>query len=190
MSVPLSSDVVRRFLEVVVRQLRATVGVDAVVAAMGDTVDDAAIAVAVDFSGDVRGPVTWVFPQAIALELVRRLMSDPDPDPETASDGATELANILTGHASAALEAHGFHCAFGVPRLHMRRAARRHLGAHADPRRPDRSGAVDVDRHHPAAPRDHRRDLSAPGLTAGGSDRPRSPAPRRSAAGARASAGR
>jgi|JI9StandDraft_2_1071091.scaffolds.fasta_scaffold147267_2 CheY-specific phosphatase CheX len=119
MSVPLSSDVVRRFLEVVVRQLRATVGVDAVVAAMGDTVDAAAIAVAVDFSGDVRGPVTWVFPQAIALELVRRLMADPDPDPETASDGATELANILTGHASAALEAHGFHCAFGVPRLHI-----------------------------------------------------------------------
>ena len=117
MSVPLSSDVVRRFLEVVVRQLRATVGVDAVVAAMGDTVDAAAIAVAVDFSGDVRGPVTWVFPQAIALELVRRLMADPDP--ETASDGATELANILTGHASAALEAHGFHCAFGVPRLHI-----------------------------------------------------------------------
>ena len=114
----LSAPVVRRFLEAVVRQLRATVGVDAVVAAMGDHADADAIAVAIDFSGDVRGPVTWVFPQAIALELVRRLMADPDPDPNTAPDGATELANILTGHASAALEAHGFHCAFGVPRLH------------------------------------------------------------------------
>ena len=121
MSAPLRADVVQRFLEVVVRQLRATVGVDAVVAAIGEPDDDDAptIAVALDFRGDVRGPVTWVFPEPIALELVRRLMADPDPDPGSAPDGATELANILTGRASAALEDHGFHCAFGVPRLHV-----------------------------------------------------------------------
>jgi CheY-specific phosphatase CheX len=66
----------------------------------------------------VRGPVTWVFPQRIALELVRRLMCEPDPPPETATDGATELANILTGRASEVLERYGFHCEFGVPRVH------------------------------------------------------------------------
>jgi CheY-specific phosphatase CheX len=77
------------------------------------------IAVALDFKGDVRGPVTWVFPHRIALELVRRLMCDPDPAPETATDGATELANILTGRASEVLERHGFQCEFGVPRVHI-----------------------------------------------------------------------
>lgn len=116
----LRTEIVERFVEVVVRQLRATVGVDAVVAAIGEAPDEApTIAVALDFCGDVRGPVTWVFPQPVALELVRRLLSDPDPDPDSAADGATELANILTGRATAALEAQGFHCAFGVPRLHV-----------------------------------------------------------------------
>lgn len=120
MSALLRTEIVHRFLDVVVRQLRATVGIEAVVAAIGEAPDAApTIAVALDFQGDVHGPVTWVFPEPVALELVRRLLSDPDPDPDTAADGATELANILTGRASAALEAHGFHCAIGVPRLHV-----------------------------------------------------------------------
>ena len=116
----LGPDVVDGFLKVVMRYLRSTVGVDAVVAAIGEpTSESQTIAVALDFSGDVRGPVTWVFPRPIALELVRRLMSDPDPDPDTATDGATELANILTGRASEALETRGFQCAIGVPRVHV-----------------------------------------------------------------------
>jgi CheY-specific phosphatase CheX len=116
----LGTDVIDGFLAVVVRYLRSTVGVDAVVAAIGEPASTTqSIAVALDFQGDVRGPVTWVFPRPIALELVRRLMSDPDPDPETATDGATELANILTGRASEALEKHGFKCEIGVPRVHV-----------------------------------------------------------------------
>ena len=120
MSDLLGPDVVDGFLKVVMRYLRSTVGVDAVVAAIGEpSTTSQTIAVALDFSGDVRGPVTWVFPRPIALELVRRLMSDPDPDPDTATDGATELANILTGRASEVLERHGFRCEFGVPRIHV-----------------------------------------------------------------------
>jgi CheY-specific phosphatase CheX len=116
----LGPDVVDGFLKVVMRYLRTTVGVDAVVAAIGEPASHSqTIAVALDFSGDVRGPVTWVFPRPIALELVRRLMADPDPDPDTATDGATELANILTGRASEALETRGFQCAIGVPRVHI-----------------------------------------------------------------------
>lgn len=115
----LGADVVDGFLKVVMRYLRSTVGVDAVVAALDEpAAEQQTIAVALDFTGDVRGPVTWVFPRPIALELVRRLMADPDPDPDTATDGATELANILTGRASEALEHSGFQCAIGVPRLH------------------------------------------------------------------------
>jgi len=116
----LAPDVVDSFLDVVVRYLRSTVGIDAVVAAIGEPeVPVQTIAVALDFRGDVRGPVTWVFPRPIALELVRRLMCEPDPSPEFAADGATELANILTGRASEVLERHGFQCEFGVPRLHI-----------------------------------------------------------------------
>jgi CheY-specific phosphatase CheX len=115
----LAPDVVDGFLDVVVRYLRSTIGLEAVVAAIGEpAVSHQSIAVALDFQGDVRGPVTWVFPTPIALELVRRLMCEPDPPPETAADGATELANILTGRASEVLERHGFQCEFGVPRLH------------------------------------------------------------------------
>ena len=115
----LTPDVINSFLDVVVRYLRSTVGIDAVVAAIGEPAQaQQSIAVALDFKGDIRGPVTWVFPRPIALELVRRLMCEPDPPPETATDGATELANILTGRASEVLERHGFQCEFGVPRLH------------------------------------------------------------------------
>jgi CheY-specific phosphatase CheX len=115
---PLSSEIIQRFLSVVSRHLRHTVGVEAVLAAIGDsTVEPDTIAVTLDFIGDVRGPMTWVFPESIALELVRRLMADPDPAPELAADGAAELANILTGRASEVLEAAGFRCEFGVPRI-------------------------------------------------------------------------
>jgi CheY-specific phosphatase CheX len=116
----LAADVVDSFTDVVVKCLRATVGVDAVLAAVGEPPGAlATIAVAVDLGGDVRGPVTWVFPAEIALELVRRLLADPDPAPETVTDGATELANILTGCATDALESHGFRCNLGVPRVHL-----------------------------------------------------------------------
>jgi CheY-specific phosphatase CheX len=115
----LAPDVVRRLLEIVVGHLRSTVGVEAAIAAIAEpAAEPATIAITLDFSGDLRGPVTWVFPEPIALELVRRLMADPDPAPELAIDGASELANILTGHASAMLERHGFMCTFGVPRVH------------------------------------------------------------------------
>lgn len=115
-----ASGVVDDFTEMVVRCLRSTIGVEAVVAAAGGSGPTPfSIAVALDFAGDLRGPVTWVFPHAIALELVRRLLDDPDPDPETAADGATELANILTGRASEALESSGFRCELGTPRMHV-----------------------------------------------------------------------
>lgn len=116
----LEPEIVHGFMSVVLRCLKTTVGVDAVVAAAGDSEDTApTIAVAVDLKGDIRGPVTWVFPPEIALELVRRLIADPNPSPESAADGAAELANILTGHATEVLESHGFRCELGPPRLHL-----------------------------------------------------------------------
>lgn len=121
MNEPLQPDIVRGFLAVVVRCLRTTVGVEAVVAAAGEPGGRTlpTIAVVLDFYGDVRGPVTWVFPPEIALELVRRLLDEPHPSAESVADGATELANILTGRASEALQSHGFRCEIGAPRLHV-----------------------------------------------------------------------
>ena len=112
--------IVDDFLSTVVRCLRATVGVEAVISAVGEASErtQPMIVVAIDFVGDVRGPITWVFPPEIALELVRRLMDEPDPPADTVNDGATELANILTGHASEALHAQGIRCEFGTPRVH------------------------------------------------------------------------
>lgn len=115
----LAPDVVHGFMAVVIRCLRATLDVDAVVAAVGEPHSIPSIAVALDLGGDLRGPVTWLFPPEIALELVRRLMADPHPPVDSAQDGATELANILTGQASEVLEANGFRCEIGVPRIHI-----------------------------------------------------------------------
>jgi chemotaxis protein CheX len=120
MTQTIQPELVHQFLAAVVRALRMTVGIEAVVATVGEVGarPPPTVAVALDMAGDVRGPVTWVFPPAIALELVRRLLDEPDPSPESAADGAAELANILTGRASIALEAAGFRCEMGPPRMH------------------------------------------------------------------------
>jgi len=108
------------FVQAARRYLRITVGIECVVTAIGEPMSPAqTIAVTIDLSGDARGLVTWVFPRRIALELVRRLMCDPDPPDEAAADGATELANILTGRASEVLETGGLHCEIGLPRIHV-----------------------------------------------------------------------
>ena len=116
----LQPNVVQGFLAAVVQCLRTTVGVEAVVTALNEPRGHApTIAVALDIEGDIHGPITWVFPPEIALELVSRLLDDPSPDPESVTDGATELANILTGRASAVLEEAGFRCELGAPRVHQ-----------------------------------------------------------------------
>lgn len=114
----LAPTVIDSFVDTVMNCLRATVGVDAVLAAIPEPPSGATITVTLDVTGDVTGPVTWVFPPAVALELARRLLANPDPPADSARDGATELANILTGHATAVLEAHGFRCELGAPRIH------------------------------------------------------------------------
>ena len=58
MSEGLGLEVIYGFLEAAVRYLRSTVGLDAVVAAIGEPTAPAhTIAVTLDFSGDVHGPV-------------------------------------------------------------------------------------------------------------------------------------
>jgi CheY-specific phosphatase CheX len=106
------------FAAVVLRCLHTTVGIDAVIEPPGPASTQPTICVTIDLRGALCGPVTWRFPQDVALELVRRLMDDPDPELEIAVDGALELANILTGRASLAFERGGLRCELGVPRRH------------------------------------------------------------------------
>lgn len=116
----LGPHVVGGFLEASVRHLRSAVGLDAVVAlSNGAVAPHRTVAVSLAIHGDIEGVVTWVFPQPLALELVRQLLCDPNPPEETANDGATELANILTGRASEALADHGYRAEIGVPRIHV-----------------------------------------------------------------------
>jgi len=113
----LDHQIVDQFRSVVVSQLHETVGLSVNITSEGIE-EPPGIAVVLDFAGDINGPITWVFPQELALELVRRLMADPDPNPELAIDGATELANILTGRASEVFQHYGVRCEFGTPRVH------------------------------------------------------------------------
>jgi CheY-specific phosphatase CheX len=101
----------------VIAVLRASTGIDAT--ASPRVVDPATprIAVEIDLAGDIDGALTWRFPHAVALELVRRLLDVPVPDPTHVPEGATELANILTGRASAVLDDHGLRCEIGPPKV-------------------------------------------------------------------------
>ncbi len=116
---PLAPAVVAEFTAAALHCLRTTVGVNAVIRGAGPASCEPTIGVTIDLRGGINGPVTWRFPQDVALELVRRLTDDPDPDPSTAADGAAELANILTGRASEVLESHGFRCEISTPRVHI-----------------------------------------------------------------------
>ncbi|HEY0250543.1 MAG TPA: chemotaxis protein CheX [Kofleriaceae bacterium] len=116
MSDPLEAALVEGFVDVVIANLRCATGLDAERCASGPV---RGIAVSLDFRGDIHGPMTWVFPEEVALQLVRRMLAIADPAPELATAGATELANILTGRAITVLEKRGFHCELGVPRLHV-----------------------------------------------------------------------
>lgn len=113
-------ELVREFLAAVISALRATIGVEAIIATIGEVGarPPPTVSVMMHMAGDVRGPISWVFPPELALELVRRFLDEPHPPAESVCDGATELANILTGRAAAALEAGGFRCELGVPQVH------------------------------------------------------------------------
>lgn len=101
----------------VIAVLRATTGIDATASAGPIDPGTPRIAVEIDLAGDIDGALTWRFPHAVALELVRRLLGVAVADPAQAPEGATELANILTGRASAVLDDHGLHCEIGPPKL-------------------------------------------------------------------------
>jgi len=74
------------------------------------------LVVFVPTTGDLAG-VTWVLPLAVATALARRMAPGFPADGALIAASACELANILTGRASATLELYGVCVELSAPRL-------------------------------------------------------------------------
>ncbi len=74
------------------------------------------LVVLVPTRGDLTG-VTWVLPVAAAAAFARRMAPSLVADPALIAASACELANILTGRASAMLELCGVHVELTSPRV-------------------------------------------------------------------------
>ena len=74
------------------------------------------LVILVPTTGDLSG-VTWVVPIAAATALARRMAPNLIADPALIAASACELANILTGRASATLELCGVHVELAAPRV-------------------------------------------------------------------------
>jgi CheY-specific phosphatase CheX len=120
--------IVSEFLASAILLIRATTGVDAkfvpssatlrVAARPGEAgacptrreasydSDATAIAVRVGATGALCG-ITWVFPAALVVEMIRRALPGSEPRPALREAAATELANILTGRCAETLAIHG-----------------------------------------------------------------------------------
>ncbi len=108
--------VLQDFVRCARESLHTCTGCDAVVVA-ADRDDGGGVTISIDLHGELEGPVTWRFPASLAIEFVRRLLAPEDPPAECTQDGASELANILTGSATDVLERAGWRCELGVPRV-------------------------------------------------------------------------
>jgi len=106
---------VERFRRNVGKALESTLGLEVEIRSGPRIVSQAVITVSLAIDANQSGPIYWTIEQDVALELVKRLTEDPDPAADMATDGATELANILTGCAMHLFEEHGYRCALGVP---------------------------------------------------------------------------
>jgi CheY-specific phosphatase CheX len=75
------------------------------------------IAVSVEISGSLAGPVMWTFDPEVAKVLIQRLFSlDPNEDSEiSTADAVSELSNIVVGNATDKLLAAGYQVELRTP---------------------------------------------------------------------------
>ena len=105
------ADVIDVFVSALARVLRASLGEPARFAGLhiSRDVDPApAVAVTIELSGSLRGPVTWVFSPDLARVLATRMMMSEDVPAECVADAVAELSNIVTGNATGPLLDAGF----------------------------------------------------------------------------------
>lgn len=105
------ADVVDAFVNALARVLRTSLGEPARFASLhvGRAVDPApSLAVSVELSGGLRGPVTWVFSSDLARLLAARMMMTDDVPEECIADAVAELSNIAAGNATGPLHDAGY----------------------------------------------------------------------------------
>jgi CheY-specific phosphatase CheX len=101
--------VVHEFLSSAILLIRATTGVDAEVDVCRRSSPEMlspTVAVHIGASGALDG-ITWVFPTALVVEMIKRALPGMEPRPALREAAATELANILTGRCAETLALHG-----------------------------------------------------------------------------------
>lgn len=115
------ADVVDAFVTALARVLRTSLGEPARFASLhvGRTVDPApSIAVSVELSGGLRGPVTWVFSPDLARILATRMMMSEDVPAECVADAVAELSNIVAGNATGPLHDAGYDVEIKPPTIY------------------------------------------------------------------------
>lgn len=104
------ADVVDAFVSTLARVLRTSLGEPARLAGLhiGRTLPAPSLAVSVELTGALRGPVTWVFSPDLARLLAVRMMMTEDVPAEHIADAVAELSNIVAGNATGPLQEAGF----------------------------------------------------------------------------------
>jgi CheY-specific phosphatase CheX len=115
------AEVINAFVAAVVRVLRASLNEDARLAALQVTrsLDPApSIAVTIELTGGLRGPVTWVFSPDMARQIANRLLMQEDAPLDALPDAVAELSNIVAGQATGPLGEAGYSVEILPPVIH------------------------------------------------------------------------
>ncbi len=118
---PPRAQVVNEVVAAVVRVLRISLGEHATLAGLNVTraMDPApSIAVTIQLSGSLHGPIICVFSRELATQITVRLTLDDAPSGELLNDAVAELTNIVLGNAIGPLAEAGYHVEIATPVVH------------------------------------------------------------------------
>jgi len=114
-------EVVRVLVAAVARVMRMSLGEQATLSGLEVSRcfdPPPSIAVSIELSGSLRGPLTCVFSPELAAQVAARLLMSDDVDPEFFPDAVAELANIVIGQATGPLSDAGFPVEIATPVVH------------------------------------------------------------------------
>jgi CheY-specific phosphatase CheX len=119
-------EIVDAFVAAVVRVMRISLGEEAHLVATryaSDVDPPPSIAVSIELSGNLRGPVTWSFSPTLARQVANSMLLGAAAE-EHYPDAVAELANMVLGNAVEALENAGFLVELAPPAIRERGAHR------------------------------------------------------------------
>ena len=115
------AEVINAYVAAVVRVLRSSLNEEAKLAALQVTrsLDPApSIAVTIELTGGLKGPVTWVFSPDMARHVANTLLMQEDAPQEVFPDAVAELSNIVAGQATGPLVEAGYTVDIHPPIIH------------------------------------------------------------------------